>query len=123
MFPKCLYLLKRIDNDDGRHGLGVSWDDVSAGFEFINSIVDLSLLPSPRLLLALVRSAFNLEVHYFDLFVSHPLFEERIGEVEEEKKVGFQLSLDTFKALKKAHPKIHMMSANNFELVSDLLKA
>ncbi|AFL67552.1 methylenetetrahydrofolate reductase [Sulfurospirillum barnesii] len=42
---------------------------------------------------------------------------------EEEKKVGFELSLQTFHALKKVHPKIHMMSANNFELVADLLKA
>ena len=74
MFPKFLYLLKRIDNDDGCHGLGVSWDDVSAGFEFINSIVDLSLLPSPRLLLALVRGAFNLEAHYVGLFCFAPTF-------------------------------------------------
>ena len=46
---------------------------------------------------------------------------KKIGE-EEERKVGFELSLNAFLELKKIHPKIHMMSANNFELVSDLLK-
>ena len=39
-----------------------------------------------------------------------------------KKKVGFELSLNAFLELKKIHPKIHMMSANNFELVADLLK-
>lgn len=40
---------------------------------------------------------------------------------EEERKVGFELSLKTFKELKKIHPKIHIMSANNFKIVSDIL--
>ena len=47
--------------------------------------------------------------------------QKKISE-EEERKVGFELSLNTFVELKKIHPKIHMMSANNFELVADLLK-
>jgi len=41
---------------------------------------------------------------------------------EEEKKVGFELSLRTFKELQSIHPKIHLMSANNFELISDILR-
>ena len=40
---------------------------------------------------------------------------------EEERKVGFELSVQTFKELQKVHPKIHMMSANNFELIADIL--
>ncbi len=40
---------------------------------------------------------------------------------EEEERVGFELSLDTFLKLYRFHPKIHLMTANNFSLAKKLL--
>jgi len=74
-----------------------------------------------------LRTAQFLAAHVSGIYVPSIWMEKltrakKISE-EEEKKVGFELSLQTFKELQKVHPKIHIMSANNFELVSDILKA
>jgi hypothetical protein len=42
--------------------------------------------------------------------------------VEEEYKVGFELSKNLFDELKEYHPKIHLMTANQFKLAKDILK-
>ena len=39
---------------------------------------------------------------------------------EEEKKVGLELSRNLFQKLLKKHPKIHIMTANRFEIVKEL---
>ena len=39
---------------------------------------------------------------------------------EEEKKVGLELSRNLFSKLLKKHPKIHIMTANRFEIVKEL---
>jgi len=41
--------------------------------------------------------------------------------IEEEYKVGFELSKNLFDDLKKLHPKLHLMTANQFELAHDIL--
>ncbi len=40
---------------------------------------------------------------------------------EEEKKVGFELSKKLFDSIKELHPKIHLMTANQFGLANRLL--
>lgn len=40
---------------------------------------------------------------------------------EEERKVGLELNHKLFSDLKKFHPKIHLMTANNFELANELI--
>jgi len=40
---------------------------------------------------------------------------------EEEYKVGFELSKNLFDELKVLHPKIHLMTANQFQLAHDIL--
>ncbi len=40
---------------------------------------------------------------------------------EEEAKVGFELSKTLFEELKALHPKLHIMTANRFQLAKDLL--
>lgn len=42
------------------------------------------------------------------------------GGLEEEYKVGFELSKELFDDIKKLHPKIHLMTANNFKLAKEL---
>jgi len=74
-----------------------------------------------------LRTAQFLAAHVPGIYVPSIWMEKltqakKISE-EEEKKVGFELSLQTFKELQKVHPKIHIMSANNFELVADILNA
>lgn len=41
--------------------------------------------------------------------------------VEEEYKVGFNLSKKLFEDLKELHPKIHLMTANQFQIAKDIL--
>jgi 5,10-methylenetetrahydrofolate reductase len=41
--------------------------------------------------------------------------------VEEEYKVGFELSKNLFDELKEYHPKIHLMTANQFQIAKDIL--
>ena len=41
--------------------------------------------------------------------------------IEEEQKIGMKLSLDLYKQIKQFHPKIHIMTANKFEIAADLL--
>ena len=40
---------------------------------------------------------------------------------EEEYKVGFELSKNLFEELKALHPKLHLMTANQFQLARDIL--
>ena len=40
---------------------------------------------------------------------------------EEEYKVGFELSKNLFDELKEIHPKLHLMTANQFQLAHDIL--
>lgn len=40
---------------------------------------------------------------------------------QEEYRVGFELSRNLFLDLKKLHPKIHLMTANQFQLAKDIL--
>ena len=49
------------------------------------------------------------------------LREANIRGIEEEYKVGFELSKKLFDDLKKLHPKIHLMTANQFEIAKNIL--
>jgi 5,10-methylenetetrahydrofolate reductase len=40
---------------------------------------------------------------------------------DEERKVGLELNHKLFDEIKKFHPKIHLMTANNFELANELI--
>ena len=41
--------------------------------------------------------------------------------LEKEYEVGFALSKELFENIKKIHPKIHLMTANNFEIAKEIL--
>jgi len=49
------------------------------------------------------------------------LRQANIKGVEEEYKVGFELSKKLFEELKELHPKIHLMTANQFQIAKDIL--
>lgn len=80
----------------------------------------LGFFPIVRLRTAQFLSAHVPGIHVPDFWMEKLAHAKKISE-EEERKVGFDLSVKTFKELQKVHPKIHMMSANNFELIADIL--
>lgn len=80
----------------------------------------LGFFPIVRLRTAQFLAAHVPGIHVPDFWMEKLTHAKKISE-EEERKVGFELSVLTFKELQKVHPKIHMMSANNFELISDIL--
>lgn len=49
------------------------------------------------------------------------LRQANIKGIEEEYKVGFELSKKLFEDLKQLHPKIHLMTANQFQIAKDIL--
>jgi len=52
---------------------------------------------------------------------SEKLYEAKKTSDKEEEKVGFELSKKTFDELLEFHPKVHLMTANNFKLANRLL--
>jgi len=82
----------------------------------------LGFFPIVRLRTAQFLAAHVPGIHVPQEWMEKLTRAKKISE-EEEKKVGLELSCQTFKHLKRIHSKIHMMSANNFELVSDILKS
>lgn len=82
----------------------------------------LGFFPIVHLRTAQFLSAHVPGVHVPDMWTEKLLHAKKIGE-NEEKKVGFELSLQTFQMLRRVHPKTHIMSANHFELIADILNA
>ncbi len=82
----------------------------------------LGFFPIVRLRTAQFLAAHVPGVHVPEMWMEKLSTAKKISE-EEERKVGFELSLGTFKMLQKIHPKMHIMSADNFGLVADLLNA
>ena len=73
-----------------------------------------------------LRTAQFLSAHVPGIHVPEEWIEKlRIANkhsVEEEYKVGFDLSKNLFEELKNLHPKLHLMTANQFQLASEILK-
>ena len=96
-----------------------------------NAKMGLQSAPNTQLILGFfpivrLRTAQFLAAHVPGIHVPSEWMEKltkakKISE-EEERKVGFELSIRTFRELQAVHPKIHLMSANNFELISDILR-
>ena len=71
-----------------------------------------------------LKTAQFLHAHVPGIYVPESWIEKlikakKIGE-EEEHKVGLELSRNLFQTLLKIHPKIHIMTANRFEIVKEL---
>ena len=78
------------------------------------------LFPITRL-----RTAQFLSAHVPGIFVPQKWVDEltlaaKIGE-EEEHKVGMRLSRGIYNELVKLHPKVHLMTANKFEIAAEII--
>jgi 5,10-methylenetetrahydrofolate reductase len=84
------------------------------------SILVLGFFPITKL-----RTARFLDENVPGIYVPHSWVEalEAAAEIspEEEYRVGFELSKTLFEELKALHPKIHIMTANQFELAKAIL--
>lgn len=81
----------------------------------------LGLFPITKLRTAQFLSAHVPGINVPDSWLEALRVASAKGE-EEEYKVGFELSKNLFDELKEYHPKIHLMTANKFELAKDILK-
>lgn len=84
------------------------------------SVLVLGFFPITKL-----RTARFLDENVPGIYVPHTWVEalEAAAEIspEEEYRVGFELSKTLFEELKALHPKIHIMTANQFELAKAIL--
>lgn len=82
----------------------------------------LGLFPITRLKTAQFLASHVPGIHVPNKWVDS-LFEANKISEDEEKKVGFGLSLDLYKQLLKEHPKVHIMTANRFDIAKELLES
>ena len=80
----------------------------------------LGLFPITKLRTAQFLSAHVPGIHVPDIWIEK-LRVANAQSPEEEYKVGFELSKNLFDDLKQLHPKLHLMTANQFQLAHDIL--
>ncbi|KLE10215.1 5,10-methylenetetrahydrofolate reductase [Aliarcobacter butzleri L355] len=78
------------------------------------------IFPVTKLRTALFLSAQVPGIHVPQFWIDALEKAHNIGE-EEEYKVGMELSNNLFKELNKLHPKIHLMTANRFDVANEII--
>jgi len=81
----------------------------------------LGLFPITKLRTAQFLSAHVPGINVPDMWIEKLRIANEKG-AEEEYKVGFELSKNLFDDLKELHPKLHLMTANQFQIAHDILK-
>lgn len=80
----------------------------------------LGIFPITKLRTAQFLSAHVPGINVPDYWIE-ALREANAKGAEEEYKVGFELSKKLFDEVKELHPKIHLMTANQFQIAKDIL--
>ena len=80
----------------------------------------LGIFPIMKLRTAQFLTAHVPGIHVPKVWLDR-LYEASQKGQEEERKVGFEMSKELFESIKALHPKIHLMTANHFELAKELL--
>ncbi|HIP11595.1 MAG TPA: methylenetetrahydrofolate reductase [Arcobacter sp.] len=80
----------------------------------------IGIFPITKLRTAQFLSSHVPGIHVPDMWIDELTKASKIS-IEEEYKVGMKLSSDLFNEVKKYHPKIHLMTANKFDIASELL--
>jgi 5,10-methylenetetrahydrofolate reductase len=89
--------------------------------EYKRAELILGIFPITKLRTAQFLSAHVPGINVPDEWIEALRVANANGGAEEEYKVGFELSKNLFDSLKALHPKIHLMSANQFQLAHDIL--
>jgi len=104
-----VYKLKEIKNK-----IIKEFNDERNKSELVFGFFPITKLKTAQFLHAHVPGIYVPEKWIEKLIKAHKISEE------EEYKVGMELSRNLFKELLKVHPKIHIMTANRFDIVKDL---
>ena len=80
----------------------------------------LGLFPITKLRTAQFLSAHVPGINVPDYWIEKLRIASKNG-LDEEYKVGFDLSKELFEELKDLHPKMHLMTANQFKIAKDIL--
>jgi len=80
----------------------------------------IGLFPITKLRTALFLSAQVPGIHVPQMWIDKLESAHKIS-VEEEYKVGMQLSQDIYKEVRKIHPKVHLMTANRFDVANEII--
>jgi len=97
-----------------RNKVRKEFDDERKEFEIIFGFFPITKLKTAQFLHSHVPG-----IYVPDKWIEKLIKAHKIGE-EEEYKVGLELSRNLFEKLLKIHPKIHIMTANRFEIVKEL---
>lgn len=89
--------------------------------EYKRAELILGIFPITKLRTAQFLSAHVPGINVPDNWIEALRIANANGGAEEEYRVGFDLSKRLFSDLLELHPKIHLMSANQFELARDIL--
>lgn len=81
----------------------------------------LGVFPITKLRTAQFLSSHVPGIYVPDMWVEELTIANKISE-NEEKKVGLELSKKLYEDIKNIHPKIHLMTANNFDIAYEILK-
>ena len=99
---------------DIQHSISREFNDKRANFKIVLGFFPITNLKTAQFLSAHVPGIYVPDIWIEKLIKAHNISEE------EEKKVGLELSRNLFRELLKLHPKIHIMTANRFEIVKEL---
>ncbi len=99
---------------DIKENIKKDFSDERKNFEIILGFFPITKLKTAQFLHSHVPGIYVPESWIEKLIKAH-----KIGE-NEEKKIGLELSRNLFQNLLKIHPKIHIMTANRFEIVKEL---
>ena len=102
---KLLDIKEKIENE---------FNDDRKNFEILLGFFPIMSLKTAQFLHSHVPG-----IYVPDEWINKLMKAHKIG-IEEEKKVGLSLSRNLFQKLLTKHPKIHIMTANRFEIVKEL---
>ena len=85
-----------------------------------NSQIILGIFPITQLRTAQFLSSHVPGIYVPQLWIDKLTTASKIGK-DEERKVGIDLSLDLLKQVQKFHPKVHLMTANKFDIANELI--
>jgi len=99
-----------------------TFDNAKANFsdERTNSTLILGIFPITKLRTAQFLSSHVPGIYVPDNWIDALSKAAKISS-EEEYKVGINLSLQLFNDIKSLHPKIHLMTANKFDIANEIL--
>ncbi|WP_457564499.1 methylenetetrahydrofolate reductase [Caminibacter sp.] len=98
-----------------RNNVRKEFNDERNEFEIIFGFFPITKLKTAQFLHSHVPGIYVPDSWIEKLIKAHKVSEE------EEYKVGMELSIKLFKNVQKMHPKIHIMTANRFEVAKEIL--